>query len=187
MDKKDIYEHLAKIYLDASSRKKKKSGTHPKIFKTPFFISIIFVCVLGLVLFASFQKKKAFDSEVALVLLTDVAKINFHFDPARKEIYAINLNKLNLTRFKTLAFSARKASYENNISLRIEFTTPFKEKSEIYFKDIPHKWQDFKIELSEFKGISDWSEMSHLTFAIEEWNAKEKRGIVYIDNVRLLR
>jgi hypothetical protein len=29
--------------------------------------------------------------------------------------------------------------------------------------------------------------MSNLTFAIEEWNVKEKRGVVYIDNVRLLR
>jgi len=187
MDKKDIYEHLAKIYLDASSRKKNKSPTPSKLFKNLFLISIVFIFALGFVLFNNSQRKKAFDSELALVLLPDVAKINFHFDPARKEIYAINLNKLNLTRFRTLAFSVRKANYENTISLRVEFTTPFKEKSEIYFKDIPHKWQDFKINLSEFKGISDWSEMSNLTFAIEEWNTKEKRGIVYLDNVRLLR
>ena len=33
MDKKDIYEHLAKIYLDASSNKKKKSAAQPRIFK----------------------------------------------------------------------------------------------------------------------------------------------------------
>jgi len=187
MDKKDIYEHLAKIYLDASSNKEKKKKAYPRVFKNLFLIIIVFVFAFGFVFFNNSRKNKAFHSEVALVLLPDVVKINFHFDPARKEIYALNLNKLNLTQFKALAFSVKKANYENIISLRVEFTTPFREKSEIYFKDIPHKWQDFKINLSQFKGISDWSEMSNLTFAIEEWNTKEKRGVVYIDNVRLLR
>lgn len=187
MDKKDIYEHLARIYLDASSRKTKKRQTSPKVFKNLFLVSIVFIFALGLVLFNNLQKNKAFDSELALVILPEAAKINFHFDPARKEIYTLNLNRLNLTRFRALAFSVKKASYENIISLRVEFTTPFREKSEIYFKDIPHKWRDYRINLSDFKGISDWSEISNLTFAIEEWNTKEKRGVVYIDNVRLLR
>jgi hypothetical protein len=187
MDKKDIYEHLAKIYLDASSRKKKKTRGYPKVFKNPFFISLVFVSAFAFILFSNFQKKKALNCELALVLLADTAKINFHFDPARKETYTIHLNKLNLMRFRALAFSVKKANYENIISLRVEFTTPFRERSEIYFKDVPHKWQDYKINLYEFKGISDWSEMSNLTFAIEEWNVKEKRGVVYIDNVRLLR
>ncbi len=187
MDKKDIYEHLAKIYLDASSSKKKKIRAYPKVFKKFFFISIVFIFASGLFLFNNSRKKKALNCELALVLLADAAKINFHFDPARKELYTINLNKLNLTRFRALAFSVRKANYENIISLRVEFTTPFREKSEIYFKDVPYKWHDCKINLSGFKGISDWSEMSNLTFAIEEWNTKEKRGVVYIDNVRLLR
>lgn len=187
MDKKDIYEHLAKIYLGASSKKTKKSRVSPKVFKNLFFIGIVFIFTSATVLFNNFQRKKAFNSEFALVLLADVAKINFHFDPARKEIYTLDLNKLNLTHFQALGFSVKKANYENTISLRVEFTTPFKEKSEIYFKDIPHKWKDFKINLAEFKGISDWSGMDSLAFAIEEWNVKEKRGIVYIDNVRLLR
>lgn len=187
MDKKDIYEHLAKIYLDASSGKNKKPRNYQKVFRNLFLISVVFICAFGFVLFTNSHKIKPFDSEVALVLLPDAAKINFHFDPARKEVYALNLNRLNLTRFSALGFSVKKANYGNTISLRVEFTTPFKEKSEIYFKDIPHRWQDFKIKLSEFKGISDWSEMSSLTFAIEEWNATEKRGVVYIDNVRLLR
>jgi hypothetical protein len=187
MDKKDIYEHLAKIYLDASSRKRKKVKTYPKIVRNLWVIFIVFVFAFGFILFNNSQKKKAYNSEIALLLLPDVAKINFHFDPARKETYTLNLNKLNLTPFRALAFSVKKADYENIISLRVEFTTPFKEKSEIYFKDIPYKWQDVKINLPEFKGISDWSEMSNLTFSIEEWNTKEKRGVVYLDNIRLLR
>lgn len=187
MDKREIYEHLARIYLDASSKKRKRSQVYPQVFKNLFLISLLFIFALSASLFLAFQKNKPVPSEISLVLLPDAAKINFHFDPAKKEIYTFSLNRLDLSRFRALGFSVKKADFQNLISLRVEFTNAFKERSEVYFKDIPHKWQDYKITLSDFKGISDWSEILSLSFAIEEWNVKEKRGVVYIDNVRLLR
>jgi hypothetical protein len=186
MDKKDIYEHLAKIYLDASG-KKKKIKSYPKTFQNLFFIGILLIVILSLTLFENWQKNKSFNSEIALVLLADAAKINFHFNPAKKESYSFDLKKLDLSRFKALAFSVKKANYQDNISLRVEFISNFKEKSEAYFKNISHKWHDYKINLSEFKDISDWSRISGLSFIVEEWNVKEKKGVVYLDNVRLLR
>lgn len=187
MDRKDIYEHLAKIYLDASNKKKKKTRAHPKTFQNLFLIGISLIIILGLTLFIKARKNKFFSSEIALVLLSDAAKINFHFNPAKKESYSFDLKKLDLGRFKALAFSVKKANYQDNISLRVEFISNFKEKSEAYFKDISHKWRDYKINLSQFKNISDWSQVSGLSFIVEEWNVKEKKGIVYLDNVRLLR
>jgi hypothetical protein len=185
MDKKEIYEHLAKIYLDASSRKKKKNPKGARLLRHPLFLTIVFV--LAVFLIPSIFRKKALNSEIALVLQNDVAKINFNFDPAKKEIYSINLNKLNLTKFKTLGFSLKKPSSQDKISLRIELTNIYKEKSEVYLKDLPPNWQDYKIKLSDFKNISDWSGMLKLGFAVEDWNTREKKGIVYIDNIRLLR
>mgnify|MGYP001584893476 CR=1 FL=1 len=187
MDKKDIYEHLAEIYLDASSKRKKRRKAKPNIFQWLFFSSLLFVLVIGITLFYNLGRIKPYSSEIALVLLNDAAKINFHFDPAKKEIYKLDLNKLNLSRFKALAFSVKNANYQNPVSLRVEFTNIFKEKSEVYIKDLPNKWRDYRINLSQFKGIGYWSEMQALTFTIEEWNAREKKGVVYIDNVRLLR
>ena len=188
MDKKDIYEHLARIYLDASSKRKNKSKLHPKLFKNLSLAAITCIFALSLFLFSSgFHKNKPFDSEIALILAPDSLKINFNFDPARKETFTLCLNNLNLNRFKTLAFSAKKANPLDLISLKVEFISAFKERSEVYFKDLPHKWQDYKINLAEFKGISDWSEILNLCFSVEEWNAKQKKGVVYIDNVRLIQ
>lgn len=187
MDKKEIYEHLAKIYLDASSNKKKKSSAEPRVFKNLFIISIVLIIALSALSFRVFQKNMASNPEISLVLLTGPSKINFHFEPAKKEIFSLNLNKLNLSRYKALGFAVKKGNYQDNISLRVEFTNAFKEKSEVYFKDIPHKWHDYTLNLSEFKNVSDWSEMTNLLFTVEEWNVKEKRGIVFIDNVRLLK
>lgn|SRR3989338_5478190 len=187
MDKKDIYEHLAKIYLEASSRKKKKTTIYPKYLKKLSFLSLIFVFVSAATLFVNSRLKKGAPSQIELVLLSSAVKINFHFDPARKETYAINLNKLNLSRFRALGFSVKKTSTQNPVALRVEFGSPYKEQSAVYFRDIPAKWKDYKVDLAEFNGISDWSEMRSLLFAVEEWNAKDKKGVVYIDNVRFIR
>ena len=187
MDKKDIYEHLAKIYLDASSKKKKRNKAYPKLFKNLFIVSIFLMVGLSTTLFSSTFKKQGLHSETALALQNDPAKINFNFDPAKKEIYSINLNRLNVAHIRTLAFSVRSMNPKDKISLRVEFTNAFKEKSEIYVRNIPSKWQDFKIDLNEFKNINDWSEVVNLAFSVEEWNTSAKKGVVYIDNVRLIK
>ena len=187
MDKKDIYEHLAKIYLDASSTKKKKNKFYSKIFKNLFLISL--VCVFGLsgALLANLGKHKVNNSEVALILAPDPLKINFNFDPAKKEILTLNLKRLSLNNYKKVAFSVKKMNISDTISLRVEFTSAYKERSEVYVKNIPYRWQDFTFNLSDFKNISDWSEIKELSFTVEEWNARENKGIVYIDNVRVLK
>lgn len=197
MDKKDIYEHLAKIYLDASLKRKNKNRKSPTL-KNLFFISIAAIFLLTVSLIFSLTKNKSLslaklennqplNTELALVLQPDIAKLNFNFDPAKKESYTLFLNKLNIARFKALGFSVKNVDYQDNVTLRVEFSNIFKEKSEVYIKDISHKWQHYKIPLSDFKYISDWSEMLNLSFIVEEWNVRGKRGIVYIDNVRLLK
>lgn len=187
MDKKDIYEHLAKIYLDASSKKKKRNRAYPKLLNNLFIVSIFVVIGLTTTLFSFFPKKGSLDSETALILQNDPSKLNFNFDPAKKETYTINLNRLNLSRVKELAFSVRNMAPADKVTLRVEFTNGFKENSEIYLRGIPSKWQEFRIALAQFKNITDWSEMASLCFCVEEWNTSGKKGVVYIDNVRLLK
>jgi hypothetical protein len=94
---------------------------------------------------------------------------------------------LDLSKYKSLAFSLNKINFRDKIAIRVEFTTPFKEKSEIYLADIQYRWKDYKINLAEFQKISDWSQMQTLAFVVEVWNTREKIGVVYIDNVRFLK
>lgn len=189
MDKKDIYEHLARIYLEASSQKgKKKTRRIPKVPKNILFFTSVLAIGALIFLFANLYKSNhGLKTEIALVLVNDAVKINFNFDPAKKETYSLQLNNLNLSSYNTLTFSAKNITYrDNKVSLRVEFTNRFNERSEVYLRDIPLRWQAYKINLSEFKNMSDWSAMSNLTFVVEEWNVTGKRGIVYLDNVMLL-
>lgn len=137
--------------------------------------------------FTLIKTKQRVNSELALIIQPEAVKVNFHFDPAKKETYSLNLNKLDLTRFKALGFSAKKANYQDKINLRVEFRNIFHEQSEVYLRDIPHHWQEYRIKFADFKDIRDWSEMENLSFIVEEWNVKEKRDVVYLDNIRLLR
>ena len=148
---------------------------------------VTFALVFGLsaALYFSFNNRQPFGSDVALALTNSPLKINFNFDPAKKEIFSFNLNKANLSRYNTLGFSVKKSNYEDIVSLRVEFSNLFNEKSEVYFRDIPNKWKYYEAKFSDFKGITDWSEMTDVSFIIEEWNTKENKGLVYIDNVRM--
>lgn len=187
MYKKDIYEHLAQIYLDASL-KRKKEKRDPVFFKSLFVASIVVAIALtSFSLFNLTHKNRNSNSEIALVIAADPLKINFNFDPAKKEVLSLNLNKLDLNRFKALGFSVKKMDYHGKISLRVEFMNSFRERSELYIKDIPNKWKEYTINLSEFNKINDWSNMTVLAFAVEEWNTREKHNVVYVDNIRLLR
>ena len=182
MEKKEIYEHLAKIYLDASLEKKKKFKEYA------YLIIVLFIfALISIPLYSHLFKKKSAGSEIALVLCHDKIKINFHFDPVKKEIYSIDLKGINLGKFKALAFSAKKADYKDKTALRVEFTNAFREKSEIYIQDISHRWRDYKLKLADFKNITEWSNVLSLSFIVEEWNVKEKKGILYLDNICLLK
>jgi len=175
MDKKEIYEHLAKIYLDASAKKNKKVKKYPRYLKNIVLITIPLASVL-LIVSGAFHSPKSnkgpYSSETALVILPSLTKINFNFNPAKKEIFTVDLNKLDLIKFKTLGFALRKENSRDNISLRIEFCSGFNESSALYVTNIPPRWLDYRINFSEFTKISDWSKMAKLTFTVEEWNTK---------------
>lgn len=187
MDKKEIYEHLAKIYLDASSKKKKRTKTHLRLYNNLFIIALVLIIGTGTAVVSFSSKKNNHPSETALFITNEPSKINFNFNPAKKESYIINLNRLNLSHFKELAFSVKNTDSKDIVSLRIEFTNAFKEKSEVYLKNVPAKWQEFKIAFLDFKNITNWSDMANISFSVEEWNAQKDKGVLYIDNIRFLK
>ena len=190
MNKKEIYEHLANIYLDASSKSSKKRRTfsaYPKTAQVILIVGLVATLGLGSAITYSHIQNHNPPGQIALFLYKDTAKINFNFEPASREVFSLNLNQLNLSRYNALGFSVRKTNSHDIISLRIEFTNRFNEKSEVYIKDILNKWTDHRIELNRFLQIKDWKQMKELAFSVEEWNAREKTGIVYLDNIRVIK
>ncbi len=190
MDKKEIYEHLANIYLDASSKsskKKRKLKSYPKPVRNLILVAGLVIFILGGGITYYNINSRGPGAQIALFLYQDAAKINFNFDPAKKETFSLNLKQLNLSKYKTLAFAVRKTRPKDVVSLKVEFVNRFNERGEVYVKNIPGKWADQRIDFSRFTKMNDWSQMKTLAFSIEEWNARQKSGIVYLDNIRVLK
>jgi hypothetical protein len=152
-----------------------------------FGISVLILLVGSVSLYFVLPRNKPYQSQIALYLSHEPIKINFDFNPAKRELFSLNLNNLNLTKYNTLAFTLKKADAKEPISVRIEFVNSFKEKSEVFVKNIPLKWGDYKIDFTQFKNITKWDDMTGLVFSVEEWNATDKKGLVFIDNVRVTK
>jgi len=190
MNKKEIYEHLANIYLDASSKsskKKHKLRSYPNLIQGLVILGLVTALGLGSAITYFHINNRNSNGQTALFLYPDTAKINFNFDPAKRETFSLNLKQLNLTKYKSLGFSVRKTNPKDIISLRVEFINRFNEKSEVYVKDISGKWMEQRLDFSRFAKINDWSQMKALAFSIEEWNTREKSGLVYLDNIKVIK
>ena len=204
MNQKKIYDHLADVYLNSPPRtqqvkknfeiEKKEELEEPElieekprgnIYKKLFLISIAAVC--GLLILFAVNKSHRLSFESALILAPEAVKIDFVFEPAQKSIYSIRLEKLDVSKYKTLKFLAKTGNPKDEISLRIEMNNSLNERSEVYTSALPEKWKDYTIDLADFKKISDWTAMSTLSFIIEEWNSTQDKGTIYFDNVRLTK
>ena len=85
MDKREVYEHLARYILTASSKKETKN--HLRLY-SKFVIGFVFL--IGITkAYLTYQKANLGIRDCAFVLMP--AKINFNFNPAKKESF-INLN-----------------------------------------------------------------------------------------------
>lgn len=190
MNKKEIYEHLANIYLDASSKsaqKKNKLRSLAKSIKSVAVVGLVVALGLGSALTYFQTKRYNQHGQIALFLHQDNVKINFNFDPAKKETFTLNLKNLNLSKYKALAFSVRKTNPKDIIALRVEFVNRFNEKSETYIRNIPSKWTEQRINFSQFAKLDNWSQMKEVNFSVEEWNAREKSGVVYLENIKVTK
>lgn len=189
MEKDDIYEHLAHIYLDTPLRKKNQFKKQPpQVSKKYLYISLTIIAGLAILLLIALQaKRRPLNTVNSSVLQPDAVKINYQFNTGKKEVYSLNLKKMNLSKFKFLAFFIKKANNRDTVSVRVEFTNAYKEKGEIYLKDIAKNWKLYKLGLEDFTGITDWTEMQDLSFIIEEWNAQDKDGAIYIEGVTLFK
>jgi hypothetical protein len=190
MNKKEIYEHLANIYLDASSKsskKKSKLRSLSKSIQSFAIVGLVMALGIGSALTYSHVKQPKPIKQIALFLHQDTVKINFNFDPAKKETFTLNLKQLNLSGYKALSFSARKTNPKDIIALRIEFVNRFNEKSEVYVKNISSKWSEEKIDFKQFAKLYNWTQMKEIVFSVEEWNAREKTGVVYLENIKVIK
>lgn len=184
MTREEIYEHLAKVYLG----KKKTNKKNNKLIKILLFVNLIAV-----VLLPSFYVIKNNDTnslinkqEQSFTLALNYYPLrliyNFQEDSPQVENLSLFFPNLNIEQYDSLVFSIRGPGTAPRI-LKISLENQKKEISTYYLDGIDYRWKKITIPLSEFNKITDWSNLTKLSFIIEAWNTDEPRGSVLIDEI----
>jgi len=93
------------------------------------------------------------------------------------------------------------ASKYDNLAIRVKgdgkigYTTVFKvelknaskQVGRYYVTNITDSWQDIVIPLKDFKGITDLSNLSEFVIVFEDRIASNKKGVVYVDDIRFTK
>ncbi len=194
MRNREIYDRIADTYLGKVSHKKSGNGKNKKkkwIIITTVINVIILVTVFFLARAALLHYKEGLDRETsaAIYILSERYPIKLTYDLMPPSLgvknFTFSLPIVDASKFSFLKLRARgdgRAGF--TAVLKVEIRNQRNEKDLYYLKGISSRWQDFSIGFSEFKNITDWSNIGELSFVFEDWNVSEKEGILYIDNIR---
>ena len=81
------------------------------------------------------------------------------------------------------AFSIRSLEEGSPGIVKIVLKNKRNEESIHFIEGVNLRWKKVSIPLEEFETITDWTNLSDLSFVLEAWNADKKKGIVLIDDV----
>lgn len=182
--KKDIYEHLAKTFLD-----KKKSQKNNKREILIFFAFIAF-CAMFYALRNTAVGKSVFSK--SLYIIQDKTPIAVEYDfsvlgIARTKALSFDLNNINLSGFNYLEMSLRTADKtKTDTVIKVQAENSLLEKDAQYLSGINSSWRKFRLPLKNFKLINEWKSVKCLTFVVEDWNVSDRKGKIYIDDVRFV-
>ena len=181
----EIYEHLAKVYLGKqkkTSQRKKKQFESPLVRRTAALLVIV-GCIFGLSAFL--MKRNGFAANSVLYSLNErPLRISYDLNEPFPQIYsfAIPVPRINISKYSSVSFAIRAVKGSPG-AVKVVIKNKKKEASFYFLRQIHDRWNKVTIPLSEFKEISDWSNVTDVTFVFEAWNLEKPKGTVLIDDL----
>ncbi|MFH1359415.1 MAG: hypothetical protein ABIJ41_00065 [Candidatus Omnitrophota bacterium] len=187
MTKSEIYEHLARVYIGKSEKAEpqRRKRFNIKIFKQAL-LTIIFVTLsfYGLTAFLS-HRNGSLDHQIIFALTNSPIRIPYNLNSPYPQIksFSIPIPKTDALKYNELRFSVRALEEGTPGTMKIILRNRKNEASFYFIEGIDLKWKKVSIPLKQFEAITDWTNLSDVSFVLEAWNAKKKKGIILIDDV----
>lgn len=100
----------------------------------------------------------------------------------------MSLNGVDASKYDSLAIWVKGDARTGYTTVfKVELKNAAKQVGRYYVTNITDQWQDVVIPLSEFKGLTDLSNMSELVIVFEDRIASTKKGVIYIDDIRFVK
>jgi hypothetical protein len=97
------------------------------------------------------------------------------------------LQNIDATPYNQIAFDVKGDKDKGFTQVfKVELKNP-NEVGRYYATGVTDEWTTVKIPIRDFRGISDISDLTEFVIVFEDRIASNKEGILYLDNIRLLK
>lgn len=97
----------------------------------------------------------------------------------------MSLNGIDASKYKNLTFWVKgDAKIGYTTVFKVELKNAAKQVGRYYVTNVTDQWQEVIIPLTEFKGLSDLSNMSEFVIVFEDRIASNKKGVIYVDDIK---
>lgn len=187
MTRDEIYDHLAQVYLGKRDRVEEKKKWQ---FNAWLVINIVITVIIlasafyGLTAFLT-GRGEYLKNSVLFSLNNGSIRISYDLNSPYPQVktFSLKIPKMNVSKYETLSFSIRGLEEGFPGVVKVVLKNQKNETASFYVKDVRLKWQELNIPFDEFTQITDWTNLTEVSFVLEAWNAENKKGMILIDNV----
>jgi len=98
------------------------------------------------------------------------------------------LQNLDASKYDNLALKVKgDAKIGYTTVFKIELKNAAKQVGRYYITNISDQWQEMVVPLKDFKGITDFSNLTEFVVVFEDRIASNKKGVVYIDDLKFIK
>lgn len=188
MTRDEIYDHLAKVYLDKRESvadvkpvpKKSRVGLVINIVITAFVLVSV---VYGLTAFLT-QRNDVIQSRVIYSLNNSPIRLNFTLGGNLPQVKGLTLAmpEMDVAKFRRVNVSLKAVEGGNPGTIKLVLANRKEEKASYYLQGIRPRWQDYSVSFEDLN-LTDWKTLKDISFVVEAWNAERPAGAVLIDNI----
>ena len=187
MTRDEIYDHLAQVYLgkrDKVEAKKKRQLNAWLVINIVITVVILASAFYGLTAFLT--KRGEFSRNGVIFALTNgPVRVTYNFSPPYPQVktFSLSIPRMNVSKYSHLSFSIRGLEDGYPGVVKVVLKNQKNETASFFVKDVRLKWQELSIPFEEFNQITDWTNLTDVSFVFEAWNAEKKKGVVLIENI----
>ena len=94
------------------------------------------------------------------------------------------LQNLDASKYDNLSFWVKGDSKEGYTTVfKVELKNAERQVGRYYVTNVTDKWQKIVIPFKDFKGITDFSNLTEFVIVFEDRIASNKKGILYLDDI----
>ena len=187
MTRDEIYDHLAQVYLgkrDRVEEKKKRQLNAWLVINIVITLVILASAFYGLTAFLT-RRAESFKNSVIFALNNSPIRVSYNLNSPFPQVktFSLTIPKMNVSKYDKLSFSIRGLEEGFPGVVKVVLKNQKNETASFYIKDVRLKWQELNIPFDEFTQITDWTDLTEVSFVLEAWNAEKKKGAILIDNI----